>query len=155
MKKGKSMLQIRETHRLVAVEDIEYVSGIADRFRHSGDPEERSIGLIAAAILERLGIKVALGSGNSQGPKEIKNTSPLYTTPKTKSRGRIEERIMIRQRLIEEMIRNKNRARGFHGTPPEGAEYIASEYFRGYDKAYYRDKQGNWYFKIIDRRNEY
>ena len=149
-------MEIVETHRLVAIEDVGYINGIADRFRHSGDPEERSIGLIAEAILERLGLKEkALGSGNSQGPKEIKNTSPLYTTPKTKSRGRIEERIMIRQRLIDEMIRNKNRARGFHGTPPEGAEYIASEYFRGYDKAYYRDKQGNWYFKIIDRRNEY
>ena len=33
-----------------------------------------------------LGLKEkALGSGNSQGPKEIKNTSPLYTTLKTKS----------------------------------------------------------------------
>ena len=47
----------RAEHRLVAIADVDYVNGIADRFRHSGDPEERSIGLIAEAILERLGLK--------------------------------------------------------------------------------------------------
>lgn len=58
---------------------------------------------------------------------------------------------MIRQVLIEEMLKNKNKARRFYGTPPEGAEYTASEYFKGYERAYYKDKQGNWYFKVIDR----
>lgn len=50
-------MEIVETHRLVAIADVDYVNGIADRFRRSGDLEERSIGLIAEAILERLGLK--------------------------------------------------------------------------------------------------
>lgn len=51
------MIGLIETHRLVAVEDVDYVNGIANRFRQSGNPEERGIGLIAEAILERLGLK--------------------------------------------------------------------------------------------------
>ena len=71
-------MEIVETHRLVAIEDVDYVNGIADRFRHSGDPEERSAGLIAQAILERLGLKEkALGSGNSQGQKSNNITALL------------------------------------------------------------------------------
>ena len=46
-------MELVETHRLVAIADIDYVNGLVDRFRHSGDPEEHNIGLIAAAILER------------------------------------------------------------------------------------------------------
>ena len=45
-------MKLIETHRLVAIADIDYVNGVVDRFRRSGDPEERSIGLIAEAILE-------------------------------------------------------------------------------------------------------
>lgn len=62
---------------------------------------------------------------------------------------------MVRQVLIEEMLRNKNKARRFYGNPPDGAEYAASEYLKGSERAYYKDKQGNWYFKVIDRSGEY
>ena len=62
---------------------------------------------------------------------------------------------MVRQVLIEEMLRNKNKARRFYGIPPEGTEYAASEYLKGSERAYYKDKQGNWYFKVIDRSGEY
>lgn len=55
------------------------------------------------------------------------------------------------QRLIEEMKRNKHKAKRFYGPAPEGFEFAASEYFKGYERAYYTDKQGNWYFKVIDR----
>ena len=51
------MIELVETHRLVSIADVDYVNGLADQFRRSGDPEERNIGLIAAAILERLGLK--------------------------------------------------------------------------------------------------
>ena len=67
----------RETHRLVAVEDVDYVNGIADRFRRSGDPEERSIGLIAEAILERLGLKNAPEAATSKGQKSNNITALL------------------------------------------------------------------------------
>lgn len=50
-------MELVETHRLVAIKDVDYVNGLVDRFRYSGDPEERGVGLIAAAILERLGLK--------------------------------------------------------------------------------------------------
>lgn len=50
-------MEIVETHRLVAIKDVDYVNGLVDRFRRSGDPEERNIGLIAEAILKRLGLK--------------------------------------------------------------------------------------------------
>lgn len=50
-------MELVETHRLVAIEDVDYVNGIAGRFRHSGDPEERRIGLIVDTVLERLGLK--------------------------------------------------------------------------------------------------
>lgn len=43
--------------RLVSKSDFEFVDDIANRFRNSSDPEERSIGLVSAAILERLGLK--------------------------------------------------------------------------------------------------
>ena len=44
----------RETHRTVAVEDIDYVQGIAERLSHSGDPEERIAGTAALYVLRRL-----------------------------------------------------------------------------------------------------
>ena len=50
-------MELVETHRLVSIADVDYVNGLADRFRRSGDPEERNIGLIAEAILKRLGLK--------------------------------------------------------------------------------------------------
>lgn len=68
----------RETHRLVAVEDVDYVNGVVDRFRRSGDPEERSIGLIAEAILERLGLKEnAPGAASPKGQKSNNITALL------------------------------------------------------------------------------
>ena len=64
-------MELVETHRLVSIADVDYVNGLADRFRRSGDPEERNIGLIAEAILKRLGLKEnAPGSGNFQGQKK-------------------------------------------------------------------------------------
>lgn len=61
-------MKLIETHRLVAISDIDYVNGVVDRFRRSGDPEERSIGLIAEAILERLGLKEnAPGAASPKG----------------------------------------------------------------------------------------
>lgn len=60
-------MELVETHRLVAIEDVDYVNGIADRFRHSGDLEERRIGLVAEAILERLGLKNAPEAATSKG----------------------------------------------------------------------------------------
>lgn len=62
---------------------------------------------------------------------------------------------MIRQVLIEEMFENKNKARHFCGKPPKGAEYAASEYLGASERAYYKDRNGNWYFKVIDRSGEY
>lgn len=64
-------MKLIETHRLVAIADIDYVNGVVDRFRRSGDPEERSIGLIAEAILKRLGLKenapeAATSKGNNR-----------------------------------------------------------------------------------------
>lgn len=44
----------RETHRLVAVEDIEYVQRTAERLSHSGDSEERISGTVALSVLRRL-----------------------------------------------------------------------------------------------------
>lgn len=51
------MITLKETHVLVAIDDVDFVNGLADKFRRSGDQEERNIGLIAEAVLERLGIK--------------------------------------------------------------------------------------------------
>lgn len=63
-------MEIVETHRLVAVEDVDYVNGLADRFRRSGDPEERRIGLIVDTVLERLGLKEnAPEAATSKGQK--------------------------------------------------------------------------------------
>ena len=71
-------MELVETHRLVAIKDVDYVNGLADRFRYSGDPEERSIGLIAAAILERLGLKEnAPGAVTSKGQKSNNITALL------------------------------------------------------------------------------
>lgn len=63
-------MELVETHRLVAIGDVDYVNGIADRFRHSGDLEERRIGLIATAILERLGLKNAPEAATSKGKRK-------------------------------------------------------------------------------------
>lgn len=46
----------RETHRLVAIEDVDYVQGIAERLSHSGDPEERIAGTAALYGLRRLSL---------------------------------------------------------------------------------------------------
>lgn len=63
-------MELVETHRLVAIPDVDYVNGLADRFRHSGDPEERNIGLIAETILGRLGLKEnAPEAATSKGQK--------------------------------------------------------------------------------------
>ena len=70
-------MELVETHRLVAVEDIDYVNGLADRFRHSGDPEERSIGLIAEVILERLGLKENAPEAATSKGKIRKNITAL------------------------------------------------------------------------------
>ena len=69
-------MELVETHRLVAIKDVDYVNGLSDRFRYSVDPEERSIGLIAEAILERLGLKNAPGAATSKG-SERKNITVL------------------------------------------------------------------------------
>lgn len=71
------MIEFKETHCLVAMEDVDYVNGIVDRFRHSGDSEERSISLIAAAILERLGLKNAPEAATSKGQKSNNITTLL------------------------------------------------------------------------------
>lgn len=72
------MIELRETHRLVAMEDIDYVNGLVDRFRYSGDPEERNIGLIAEVILERLGLKEnAPEAATSKGQKQNNITALL------------------------------------------------------------------------------
>lgn len=63
------MIEFRETHRLVSITDVDYVNGLVNRFLHSGDPEERNIGLIVAAILERLGLKNAPEAATSKGQK--------------------------------------------------------------------------------------
>lgn len=63
-------MELVETHRLVAIGDVDYVNGIADRFRHSGDLEERRIGLIVDTVLERLGLKEnALEAATSKGKR--------------------------------------------------------------------------------------
>ena len=71
-------MKLIETHRLVAIADIDYVNGVVDRFRRSGDPEERSIGLITEAILERLGLKEnAPGAASPKGQKSNNITALL------------------------------------------------------------------------------
>lgn len=57
----------------------------------------------------------------------------------------------VEQYLIEEMKRNKHKAKRLYGPVPEDYKYAACEYFIGYNRIYYIDKQGNWYFKVIDR----
>lgn len=49
--------ECKADHRLVSVADVDYVNGLANRFLRSGDPEERRIGIIANAVLIRLGLK--------------------------------------------------------------------------------------------------
>lgn len=49
-------LSIKETHVLVAVEDVNFVKGLVNKFKHSPDQEERCIGMIAESIIDRLGI---------------------------------------------------------------------------------------------------
>ncbi len=70
-------MELVETHRLVAIKDVDYVNGLVDRFRYSGDPEERGVGLIAAAILERLGLKNAPEAATSKGQKSNNITALL------------------------------------------------------------------------------
>lgn len=71
-------MELVETHRLVAIKDVDYVNGLADRFRRSGDAEERNIGLIAEAILERLGLKEnAPEAATSKGQKSNNITALL------------------------------------------------------------------------------
>lgn len=71
-------MKLIETHRPVAIADIDYVNGVVDRFRRSGDPEERNIGLIAEAILERLGLKEnAPEAATSKGQKSNNITALL------------------------------------------------------------------------------
>lgn len=62
--------ECKADHRLVSVADVDYVNGLVNRYLRSGDPEERRIGIIANAVLIRLGLKEnAPGSGNFQGAK--------------------------------------------------------------------------------------
>ena len=53
------MLKINSINemKMVSESDVKFVNGLADRFRHSGDPEEHRIGLIVDTVLERLGLK--------------------------------------------------------------------------------------------------
>ena len=70
--------ECKADHRLVSVADVDYVNGLVNRFLHSGDPEERNIGLIAAAILERLGLKEnAPGAATPKGGKKYNITALL------------------------------------------------------------------------------
>ena len=70
-------MELVETHRLVAIADIDYVNGVVDRFRRSGDPEEHSIGLVAEAILERLGLKENAPEAATSKGQKLNNITAL------------------------------------------------------------------------------
>lgn len=62
---------------------------------------------------------------------------------------------MIYQKLIQEMQQNKDKAKMVTGKLPAGSEYLGSRYYPGYEHAYYKDIKGNYYYKTIDRSNDY
>lgn len=43
-----------ENHKMVSIQDIEYVRSMAEHFKKSEDEEEKEIGQIAEAVLKRL-----------------------------------------------------------------------------------------------------